>query len=143
MLKPFNAYLGNVSAGENIVKKVVWTKTLIASTILASLAVAPVALADCRTGDCWGAVAYGPGAWATALNHRSRDDASAVAKAECHGRCTNTLTFHNECGAYATGTSGMGWGASKNKDTAIGRAINECNSVTRNCQVRVWGCTTR
>ena len=133
----------NVSHDEDFVMKVVWTRTLIASTILASLAAAPVALADCKRGDCWGAVAYGPGTWAKALNHRSRDDAASVAKAECNGRCTHTLTFHNECGAYATGTGGMGWGASTNKDTAIGKAINECNSVTRNCQVRVWGCTTR
>jgi hypothetical protein len=132
-----------MSAQESFMKKVVLARTVIASTILASLAVAPAALADCRPGDCWGAVAYGPGVWATALNHRSRDDASAVAKAECHGRCTHTLTFHNECGAYATGTSGMGWGASPNKDAAIGKAINECNSVTRHCEVRVWGCTTR
>jgi hypothetical protein len=53
------------------------------------------------------------------------------------------LWFHNECGAYATGISGMGWGASPNEDTAIGKAINECNSVTRTCTVRTSGCTLR
>jgi hypothetical protein len=37
----------------------------------------------------------------------------------------------NECGAYATGSSGMGWGPHTNEDTAIGKAITECNSVTR------------
>jgi hypothetical protein len=111
--------------------------------VLASLAAAPAALADCQRGDCWGAVAYGPGVWAKALNHRSKDDAMSVAHAECNGRCTNTLWFHNECGAYATGISGMGWGASPNEDTAIGKAINECNSVTRTCTVRTSGCTLR
>jgi hypothetical protein len=111
--------------------------------VLASLAVAPVALADCH-GDCWGAIAYGPNnVWAQAINHRSRDDASAVAGAECKGRCSNTLTFHNECGAYATGSSGMGWGASPTENAAIGKAITECNRVTHNCTLRIAACTTR
>jgi hypothetical protein len=124
--------------------KMAWTGTLFASTVLASLAAASVALADCNTGDCWGAIAYGPdNVWARALNHRSREDASAVAKAECNGRCSHTLTFHNECGAYASGNSGMGWGASHSEDGAIGKAIKECNSVTSNCTLRISGCTTR
>jgi uncharacterized protein DUF4189 len=124
--------------------KTTWTMTLFASTMLASLANAPVALADCQNGDCWGAIAYGSGnVWAKALNHRSREDASAVAHAECNGRCSNTLTFHNECGAYATGNSGMGWGASPSEDAAIGKAMKECSGVTRNCTLRISGCTTR
>jgi hypothetical protein len=124
--------------------KMAWTRTVFASIVLASLAAAPVALADCKRGDCWGAIAYGPGNfWAKALNHRSRDDASSVARAECKGRCSKTLTFHNECGAYATGSSGMGWGASSSEDAAIGKAIKECNSVTGNCKLRISGCTTR
>jgi hypothetical protein len=122
--------------------KMAWTRTLFASIVL-SLSAAPVALADCKTGDCWGAIAYGPNVWARALNHRSREDASAVAKAECNGHCSNTLTFHNECGAYATGSSGMGWGASPSEDGAIGKAIKECNSVTSNCTLRISGCTAR
>jgi hypothetical protein len=118
---------------------------VMATCLVVQFASAQVAFADCQRGDCWGAIAYGPNnVWAKAINHRSRDDASSVAHAECNGRCSHTLTFHNECGAYASGRGdGMGWGASRNEDDAIGKAIKECLSVTNNCTLRISACTTR
>ncbi len=112
---------------------------------IVALAAAPsVALADCETGNCWGAVAYGPdGAWAYAVNHASRAEASQAAQAECGGRCTRVLTFQNSCGAYATGDDAYGWGNDMSRAGAEARALAECNARTSNCQVRVWGCTTR
>lgn len=121
------------------------TGILSAFALLATLTAASApALADCPSGDCWGAVAYGPNdAWAWSVNHRSRAVAERAALNRCGGRCARVLTFHNTCGAYASGPSGRGWGSSDNKDAAIGRAMRECGGVSRNCTLRVWACTTR
>jgi hypothetical protein len=112
---------------------------------LVGLAAAPqVALADCQIGNCWGAVAYGAGgAWAYSVNHPSREIASQAAQAQCRGRCQRVLTFHNSCGAYATGDDAYGWGNAQSRGAAEARALQECNARTSNCHVRVWGCTTR
>src|SRR5258706_14079188 len=109
---------------------------------LAGLALAPAAArADCTPGDCWGAVAYGPGgAWAYAVNHPTRDAAGQAAQAECGNTCTNVLTFHNSCGAYATSSSAYGWGNASTREDAEERALQECGA---GCTVRVWGCTQR
>jgi len=121
-----------------------WTKALFSFAMIASLAfVSSPAFAKCQRGDCWGGVAYGPGgAWAYEVNHNSRDVAQRLALSRCP-KCTRVLTFYNKCGAYVTGPGGYGWGTSKNKDTAIGRAMSECGKHSRNCKLRVWGCTTR
>jgi len=112
---------------------------------LAGVALAPqAALADCQVGDCWGAVAFGPGgAWAYAVNEPTREAASAAAQSQCRGRCTRVLTFHNSCGAYASGDDAYGWGNAQDRGAAEARALQECAARTSNCAVRVWGCTTR
>lgn len=102
------------------------------------------ARADCQIGDCWGAVAYGPGgAWAYAVDFPTRSLAARAAQARCRGTCTNVLSFHNSCGAYATGPSGYGWGNAATRGQAEVLAMRQCNARTPNCGVRVWGCTTR
>ena len=118
---------------------------LLAAGALAAVALAPRdALADCQVGDCWGAVAYGPGgAWAYAVNEPSRQAASAMAQGRCGGRCTHVLTFHNSCGAYASGDDAYGWGNAGSREGAEDRALQECSARTSNCSIRVWGCTTR
>ena len=112
---------------------------------LAGMALAPAAAqAACNVGNCWGAVAYGPGgAWAYAVNYSTRQAAGQAAQARCSGTCTNVLTFHNSCGAYATGSSGYGWGNAMDRRGAEVRALQECSARSANCAVRVWGCTTR
>jgi len=112
---------------------------------LAGFAMAPAAArADCAPGDCWGAVAYGPGGvWAYAVNHPTRAAAGQTAQSECGNTCTNVLTFHNSCGAYATGPDGYGWGNASNREDAEERALQECGSRSESCAVRVWGCTQR
>lgn len=118
---------------------------LIGLAALTGLAMAPsAARAECTVGDCWGAVAYGPGgAWAYAVNHPSRAAASQAAQAECKGNCTHVLTFHNSCGAYASGPDGYGWGNAGDREGAQERALAECNARSSSCAVRVWGCTSR
>lgn len=102
------------------------------------------ARAECEVGDCWGAVAFGPGgAWAYAINEPSREDAARAAQRQCGGDCTNVLTFHNSCGAYASGSGGYGWGNASNREDAEERAMEECEKVASGCRIRVWGCTTR
>jgi hypothetical protein len=112
---------------------------------LAGIAMAPAsAYADCTVGDCWGAVAYGPGgAWAWRVNYPSRAIARRAVLAACRGRCTQVLTFHNTCGAYASGPYGYGWGSHPNAQIAQGEALRQCNLRTHSCTLRVWGCTTR
>ena len=118
---------------------------LIGLAALAGVALAPAAaLADCQVGDCWGAVAFGPGgAWAYSVNEPSREAAQQSAEQQCGGRCTRVLTFHNSCGAYASGDDAYGWGNASSREAAEGRALQECSARTGNCEVRVWGCTTR
>jgi hypothetical protein len=121
---------------------------LVGLTALGAIALAPTAaLADCQIGNCWGAVAYGPGgSWAYAVNYSTREIASRMAQRRCGGRCNHVLTFHNSCGAYASGPSAYshyGWGNAMSRQAAEQRAIYECNIRGPNCQVRVWGCTSR
>ncbi len=112
---------------------------------LAGLAIMPAqASADCIRGNCWGAVAYGPGgAWAYAVDFGSRGAAGRAAQNRCGGRCTHVLSFHNSCGAYATGPYGYGWGNAPTRYQAEVIAMQQCNARSPNCGVRVWGCTTR
>lgn len=112
---------------------------------LAGLAIMPAqASADCIRGNCWGAVAYGPGgAWAYAVDFGSRGAAARSAQGRCGGRCTHVLSFHNSCGAYATGPYGYGWGNAPTRYQAEVIAMQQCNARSPNCGVRVWGCTTR
>ncbi len=112
---------------------------------IAGAAMAPsAAQAACQIGNCWGAVAYGPGgAWAYAVNYQTRGIAGQQAQANCRGRCTNVLTFHNSCGAYASGPAGYGWGNAPTRYQAEVIAMQQCNARSPNCGVRVWGCTTR
>jgi hypothetical protein len=121
---------------------------LLGVSALAAVAAAPsAAFADCRVGNCWGAVAYGPrGVWAYAVNYPARHVAERVAQNRCGGRCNHVLTFHNSCGAYASGPSAYshyGWGNAMSRGAAEARAMQECNARGPYCQVRVWGCTTR
>ena len=127
-------------------------KTLRAALLgLAALAgfafTAASAEAACRTGDCWGAVAYGEsGAWAYAYNFPTREIAGQRAQAKCNGRCTHVLTFHNSCGAYATGPRGnfyYGWGNASTRRQAESIALAECRARGSNCSIRVWSCTQR
>lgn len=98
----------------------------------------------CLAGDCWGAVAHGPnGAWAYAINYASRATAANAAEKRCRGRCTNVLTFHNSCGAYALGRGGYGWGNGQSKETAQQKAMSECRARAEQCVISVWGCTAR
>jgi len=110
----------------------------------AAMFVAPsVALADCETGNCWGAVAFGPrGAWAYSVNEPSREAAEKSALGQCSG-CERVLTFHNSCGAYASGDDGYGWGNAGSREDAEARALEECEKHAGNCKIRVWGCTAR
>lgn len=112
---------------------------------LVGMALMPAAAnANCQVGNCWGAVAYGPGgAWAYAVNFASRGWADRAARNNCRGRCTNVLTFHNSCGAYASGPYGYGWGNAPSRYQAEAIALQQCNARSPNCGVRVWGCTTR
>jgi len=121
---------------------------LLGVSALAAVALAPTAaFADCQIGNCWGAVAYGPrGAWAYAVNYGARHIAERVAQNRCGGRCNHVLTFHNSCGAYASGPSAhghYGWGNAMSGPAAQARALQECNARGPSCAVRVWGCTTR
>src|SRR5258706_3357383 len=109
-------------------------KTLRAALLgLAALAgftfAAASAEAACRTGDCWGAVAYSErGAWAYAYNFPTREIAGQRAQAKCNGQCTHILTFHNSCGAYATGPRGnfyYGWGNASTRRQAESIALSE------------------
>jgi len=117
------------------------------SALVAVAAAPSAALADCTIGNCWGAVAYGPrGAWAYAVNYPARHIAERVAQNRCGGRCNHVLTFHNSCGAYASGPSAYGhygWGNAMSGPAAQTRALQECHARGPNCAVRVWGCTTR
>jgi Domain of unknown function (DUF4189) len=116
-----------------------------ALALLAGIALAPgAARAECTVGDCWGAIAYGPGgAWAYAVNMESRAAASAAAQGQCGGRCSNVLTFHNSCGAFATGPGGFGWGNAGSREEAEETAMEQCEARSQGCAVRVWGCTQR
>lgn len=118
---------------------------LLAAGAIAAISLAPRdALADCQIGNCWGAVAFGPGgAWAYAVNEPTRDAASAAAQGRCGGRCSRVLTFHNSCGAYASGNDAYGWGNAPTRGGAESRALQECAARTSNCAIRVWGCTSR
>ncbi len=114
---------------------------VVAAMIGAAMAgAAPPAAAQSQ----WGAVAYGPnGAWAYAYDFPSRSAAQRAALAKCNGRCTNTLTFADSCGAYAVGHNAYGWGNSVNREEAMSIAMRECRVRTTGCSVRVWSCTTR
>lgn len=114
-------------------------------TLIAGLAaMSSPAMARCTVGDCWGGVAYGPNdAWAWEANFNDELTAKQMALAKCNNRCTHVLTFRNTCGAYASGPGGHGWGTSRNKNTAVGEAMMECQKVARNCTLRVWACTSR
>ena len=115
---------------------------LIASAGLAALP--SQAMAACYAGNCWGAVAYGPGGAASyAVDFSSRGAASRAAQARCGGACTRVLTFHNSCGAFATGAGNWGWGNAGSGRAAQARALRECGARGPACTVRVWGCTTR
>jgi hypothetical protein len=121
---------------------------LLGLSVLGAIALAPTAaLANCQVGNCWGAVAYGPGgAWAYAVNYATREIAGRMAQRRCAGRCNHVLTFHNSCGAYASGPSAAsyyGWGNAPTRGAAEMRAMQECNARGPYCAVRVWGCTTR
>jgi hypothetical protein len=118
---------------------------LIGLAALAGLAMAPAtARADCTIGDCWGAIAYSEGgAWAWRVNYPSREAARRAVMQACQGRCTHVLTFHNTCGAYASGPRGYGWGSHTNSGVARAEAMRQCNMRSHGCVERVWGCTTR
>jgi len=119
--------------------------TLLGLLCLLGMAFLPAqAQANCRVGNCWGAVAYGPGgAWSYAVNYSTRGIASRAAQRRCGGRCTNVLTFHNSCGAYASGPYGYGWGNAPSRYQAEMIALRQCQVRSPNCRIRVWGCTTR
>jgi hypothetical protein len=121
---------------------------LLGLSVLGAVALAPAAaMANCTIGNCWGAVAYGPGgSWAYAVNYPTRQIAGRAAQRRCGGRCNHVLTFHNSCGAYASGPSAQGyygWGNAMSRGAAEARALRECNARGPYCRVRVWGCTTR
>ncbi len=125
-----------------------WLRTaLLGLAAFMGLALASTsAQAACQTGDCWGAVAYSEnGAWGYAYNYPTRVIAGQRAQAQCGGQCTHILTFHNSCGAYATGPSGAyyGWGNAQTRFAAQNRAMAECRARGRNCTLRVWACTQR
>ncbi len=103
-----------------------------------------IAASPASAQSLWGAVAYGPnGAWAYAYDFPSRGAAQRAAMSKCGGRCTNTLTFADSCGAYAVGHNAYGWGNSANREEAMTIAMRECRVRTTGCSVRVWSCTTR
>lgn len=121
---------------------------LLGVSALVALGLAPsAAQAACQIGNCWGAVAYGPGgAWGYAVNYATRGRAASLAQANCRGGCNHVLTFHNSCGAYASGPSAYshyGWGNASTRAAAEAIAIRECNLRGPYCRIRVWGCTTR
>jgi len=119
-----------------------WKKLLFGLAAIAGLAfMSSPASAKCTLGDCWGAVAYGPGISAYEINLNDKETAKELAMAKCKEKCTQVLTFHNTCGAYVAGNGGHGWGTSRNKDTAVGAAMMECQKVAKNCELRVWACT--
>lgn len=122
-----------------------WKNALFGLALIAGLSVvSSPALARCSVGDCWGAVAYGPNdAWAWEVNFEDHDIAERMATAKCNGKCTHVLTFKNTCGAYVSGRGGHGWGTSRDKNAAVGRAMVECSKVASNCTLRVWACTSR
>lgn len=112
--------------------------------LVGAAAVPSAAQAACQIGNCWGAVAYGPGgAWAYAVNYPTREIAGQRAQANCRGRCSNVLTFHNSCGSYASGPNGYGWGNAPTRYQAQAIAMQECNARGPYCAIRVWGCTQR
>jgi Domain of unknown function (DUF4189) len=114
----------------------------LAAALLTSLW-ASAARADCQIGNCWGAVAFGPGgAWAYAVNHPTRELAQLEARNRCQA-CNRVLTFHNSCGAYASGPDGYGWGNASSREGAEERAMYECKVRSSECVLRVWGCTSR
>lgn len=117
------------------------------SALLGLVFASSTARADCTIGNCWGAVAYGPGgAWAYAVDYPTRGAAAAAAQRRCSGTCNHVLSFHNSCGAYASGPSAnshYGWGNASSRGAAEAIAMRECNLRGPYCQVRVWGCTTR
>jgi hypothetical protein len=120
-------------------------RVLFGLAALAALALTPAtAQAACQIGDCWGAVAYGPGgAWAYAVNMPTRGSAARAAQGRCLGTCSNVLTFHNSCGAYAAGPNGYGWGNAMTRGAAEALAMQQCVARTPGCGIRVWGCTQR
>ncbi len=121
---------------------------LLGLAALAGFALASTAArADCTIGNCWGAVAYSEnGAWAYAYNFPTRAIAGQQAQANCKGQCTHILTFHNSCGAYATGPRGnfyYGWGNAPTRGEAEAIALAECRARGPACGIRVWSCTSR
>ena len=115
-----------------------------ASALLAVAAAPSSAQVSCMPGDCWGAVAIGPGgAWAYAYNYPTRGSAARAAQRKCRGDCSNILTFHNSCGAYAQGPHGYGWGNAGTLRAAQIVAMQQCNARSPNCVMRVSACTQR
>jgi hypothetical protein len=122
-------------------------RILCALALLAGLALfASPASAKCTIGDCWGAVAFGPGVSEWVVDTNNAEDAKALAMAKC-SKCNEVLTFHNTCGAFVSGSpkvpggKNTGWGTSRDKDKAVGEAMLQCQTVARNCELRVWACT--
>ncbi len=106
------------------------------------------ALADCSAPYCWGAIAINTntGQWGWSVNHPAREVAHRAANARCGYRCNRTLTFQNQCGAYAlAGNGGWGWATRYSRQAAEAEALRQCRIYNpgQGCSVRVWACTSR
>ena len=100
------------------------------------------------------AASTGDGGYGFSFDQPSSQEAEARAMAECKsrnagGNCGTKLVLEGRgCAAYsyAPGGSPFGWGTSREKDTAVNRAANECRTRNgnRGCSGgTVWACNTR
>jgi hypothetical protein len=118
----------------------------LAAGIILSAFSAQTAQATCYVPYCWGAIAINTGQWGWSVNHATRGEAHAAANSRCGYRCNRTLTFQNQCGAYALAANGgWGWATRYSRYAAEAEALRQCRIYNpgRGCQVRVWACTSR
>jgi hypothetical protein len=81
------------------------------------------------------------GAWYSDVNYNDEREVKRLVLLRCGTRCSEVLTFHNDCGAFVSGNGGFGWAKSRNKDKAVGEATLSCQKVAKNCELRVYACT--
>lgn len=112
------------------------------AAVAVSLAMAASASAD----DMYGALAYNAddGSFGWAVDFPTQKQANAKALKECGDDCEVAMEFQNTCASFAMGSKGAyGWAYAPTKKEAQEMALDYCSERGRNCEVKVWACTTR
>lgn len=96
--------------------------------------------------DRWGAIAFGhTSILGTSASQRSQSAAEDAALNDCRKQggqdCFISISYHNQCGAVAWGTSASTTARAPTPEDAASSAMESCKSKTSDCQIYYQNCS--